>query len=244
MPFSDEDCRAQESQECQHELKFVLPNARIHALIPWLRTHCRPHPQYAATQVSSIYYDDRDWRSLAEKLDSTFLKTKVRVRWYESGASRDSEERSFVEGKFKVGAQRRKVRVLTDVPARALRTLPLSSPTAQVLPQLLRAHGLTDAALFGPVLQITYTRLRFEHPLSAHSFCLDYNIHVPRVNDTRLTRTSLRYLATAVFEQKGPGDRLSPLLRWLPHFGLKKQAFSIQHLPSRRDRNDSLIPAR
>ena len=37
---------------------------------------------YSSNIVSSLYYDTRDRRGLYEKLNSDFLKLKVRLRWY------------------------------------------------------------------------------------------------------------------------------------------------------------------
>ena len=210
----------------EHEVKYVVPNAGVPALIPWLRARCRIHPEYAETQISSIYYDFPDWRLLGEKLNSTFLKTKVRLRWYANAHGDGAGETSFLEAKFKVGAHRKKVRFPSPLSRSQARDLPLQSVPFRRLPQMLHAHGFLQTHGLTPGFQITYTRLRFTHPASCHSFCLDYNIHVPRVNTSRLGRTGRGFLPRAVLEQKGPENQLSPLLGWLPHFGLQRGSFS------------------
>lgn len=213
-------------RSAEHELKYIAPNSCAPALIPWLRSRCRPHPQFPEAQISSIYYDFPDWRLLGEKLDSTFLKTKVRLRWYATGEGSSEAGQSFIEAKFKVGAQRKKVRIATSSSAAEARALPLHSPVFERMPQLLHAHGFLDTRRLTPALQITYTRLRFVHPLSRHTFCLDHKIHVARVNTLRLGRADRGFLPSAVFEQKGPSSELSSFLEWLPHFGLKRGSFS------------------
>ena len=60
---------------------------------------------------------------LSEKIDSDYLKTKVRVRWYGPGDSRASTV--FAEVKHRIGNRRDKVRVMLDVTAAELARWPL-----------------------------------------------------------------------------------------------------------------------
>lgn len=210
----------------EHELKFVLPNYRVPAVLQWLRASCVEHAQFPAAIISSIYYDSPDWRLLGEKLDSTFLKTKVRLRWYSDPAGVDHPPGTHIEAKFKTGCQRRKVRIPAPLTREVADTMPLDAAGFAALPRMLREHGLADAARLMPAFQITYTRRRFVHPASGSVFCLDHDIHVPRVNPQRLHRSNPGSLPAAVFEQKGPLDRLSPVMSFLTAFGLKKCAFS------------------
>ena len=74
--------RSELPSDGDHEIKLVLPNRAARSLVRWLRSRCWPDPLYPAATVSSIYYDTPDWRLLREKVNSDFLKTKVRLRWY------------------------------------------------------------------------------------------------------------------------------------------------------------------
>ena len=67
-----------------YETKFVLDQCAEHIVRHWLSRVALPDPHYPANVVSSIYFDTHDWRYLNEKENSDFLKTKVRLRWYEA----------------------------------------------------------------------------------------------------------------------------------------------------------------
>ena len=94
----------------ERELKFALPEARAGIAGRMLDALCRPDPQFTAAVVSTIYYDTPHLRLLREKLDSDFLKTKVRLRWYGAIAGDPGGGRAFLEVKTRVGALRRKAR--------------------------------------------------------------------------------------------------------------------------------------
>src|SRR5690606_22911495 len=66
----------------EHELKFTVPVSSTAAVLAWLRGACTPDPKFPCGRVSRIYNDTPDPRSLREKLNSDYLKTKVRLRWY------------------------------------------------------------------------------------------------------------------------------------------------------------------
>lgn len=217
---------ANSTERAEYELKFVMLNAHVHTFLPWLRAHCRPHGEFPSAIISSIYYDHLDWRLLGSKIDSFYLKSKVRLRWYSPLGGASAPENSYLEAKFKIGPQRRKVRILTEHKKSELETVPLAARELSELPRLLHPHGFLDTSGLTPAFQISYTRQRFVHAASQCVFCLDYDIHVPRVNHSRLSFANPSFIPAAVFEQKGPLDQLSPLLDFLPHFGLKKGAFS------------------
>ena len=70
----------------EHELKFTVPVSSTAAVLAWLRGACTPDPKFPCGRVSSIYYDTPDLRSLREKLNSDYLKTKVRLETELTGA--------------------------------------------------------------------------------------------------------------------------------------------------------------
>jgi len=72
---------------------------------------CRNDPEFPRNIIASIYYDTRGWKFLREKVDSDYLKTKVRVRWYHNPETLELEENAFIEVKSKTGAPRSKFRL-------------------------------------------------------------------------------------------------------------------------------------
>lgn len=84
-------------EQFSHELKYVFPNRRAVSILNWLKARCRSDSDYPAAVVSSIYYDTVDWRSLAEKNNSDYLKTKIRLRWYQDLFTGELSQESFLE---------------------------------------------------------------------------------------------------------------------------------------------------
>ena len=64
------------------ETKYVFHRASAPKIICWLKGRVRPDKEYPAGIISSIYYDSRGWDFLNEKINSDYLKSKVRLRWY------------------------------------------------------------------------------------------------------------------------------------------------------------------
>ncbi|HWL54257.1 MAG TPA: VTC domain-containing protein [Chthoniobacteraceae bacterium] len=209
----------------EHELKFPLPAARVPLVEQWLRTFCRPHPGFADTLISSIYYDTDDWRFLNEKVDSDYLKGKVRLRWYHSRRG-SAPVHAYIEAKLKEGGQRFKHRYETSLTAEEVDRLPLDSPRYREVLRCLEEQGLRGVSRLSPAYQITYRRLRFGHSFTPSIFCLDHAIEVPRVNHGRFRQVRAGYYPSAVFEQKGPLEELDPVVRGVRHFRLEKRSFS------------------
>ncbi len=209
-----------------HELKFVINNTHSQQVIGWLKRTCGSDPEFPAGTVSSIYYDTRNWDLLAEKINSDYLKTKVRVRWYADIERRTYFKRSFAEAKFKTGARREKLRVETDYSGNTLAAMDLCSPELLRLPYLLYSENFSFQKPLYPVFQISYKRFRFIEPASRARICFDYDISAPRVNRLMLSCFNPSRLQTAVFEIKGHVTELPYALHMLTDMGLKKASFS------------------
>ncbi len=212
--------------ENNHEIKFVLNNFIAHRFIRWLQLRCKPDPEYPGGIVSSIYFDTGDWRFLREKLNSDFFKTKIRLRWYEDIQNGESSPYSFLEAKFKIGSQRKKVRIETGRSGESLSRMALDDGELLGFPLLLRAEGIVLRETVFPVFTIRYQRLRFIEPLSAARLSVDYNICVPALNRHMLPRINPFQLSLAVFEMKGDRLRLPQPLQQLTAFGCHKESFS------------------
>lgn len=210
----------------EHEIKFVLKNSSAHYIIQWLQARCLPDPEFPAGIVSSIYYDTWDWRFLREKINSDYLKTKVRVRWYTDIDTEVPDDESYLEVKYKVGSKREKVRIKTRFSGGWLSRVNLDNNKLLTIPHLLRPRGVLISEQLYPVFQISYTRRRFVEPLSNSRLCLDYDIWAPRVNWQMLPRINAFRLRNAVFELKGRITELPDVLHQLTALGCRKQSFS------------------
>jgi hypothetical protein len=82
----------------ERELKFTMPAARAHLARRRLETLCRRDPEFPSAIVWTIYYDTPALVSLGEKLNSDYLKRKIRVRWY-SDLQRRVTGPAFIEAK-------------------------------------------------------------------------------------------------------------------------------------------------
>jgi hypothetical protein len=210
----------------EHELKFVLDNRRRHIVRRWLELRCPPDPHHPAYMVRNIYFDTHGWRSLGQKANSDFLKSKFRIRWYADTTTREPTSPASLEVKLKRGPLRDKLRLPLDVSGSELARGPLHAGLRADLATLLRRNGLDAPAPLVPAFQIDYTRHRFVHPSSASELCLDYNIHVPRVNRRMVSRLDPRSLAEAVLEVKGQRREMLPDLYFLTRIGCRKRSFS------------------
>jgi len=208
------------------ETKYVLENGCVPKFIQWLKYRCLPDPVYPAGIVSSIYFDTWDWRFLREKINSDFLKTKIRVRWYTEINSGICSAESFLEAKFKQGKKRHKIRKKLDISGEWLSKSDLCSRDLIGLPnRLLKSGVILPDSLF-PVFQIQYKRVRFVEPYSRARLSLDYAIRVPAVNQQRVPGVFPFNLQNSVFELKGEIDKLPAFLHQLTTLGCRKDSFS------------------
>ncbi len=191
--------------DLERELKFVLPASRADIAARLLGTLCRPDSQYPDADVWTIYYDSPGFDSLDEKLNSDYLKTKIRVRWY-SPPGGTGEGPVFLEAKQRVGNRRDKVRVLLPMAAESLVSRRLGDPVFSTLPDRLAGEGHpartglapdAGAAVSPPPLR---GRARPERASS-----LDSEITAVSVNHRYLFARDLGPLPVAVVEVKGAG---------------------------------------
>jgi hypothetical protein len=208
------------------ERKYLLPQASAGFVLRWLEGVAMPERAYPPALVVTTYFDTPRFDLLGEKVDSDYLKTKVRVRWYaplDGGAPAGA---AYAEVKTRDGATRSKRRVRLEVPAARLAGLPLDRPEWRALLAGLRdeAPGL-DPDL-APVLRLAYARHRFVDPLGTR-LSLDTGIEVRAVNHARLPAPSRPgALGWSVFEYKGHAADLPPHLAPITRFGARLSAFS------------------
>ncbi len=210
----------------EHETKFVLDNHRAQILINWLNHRCTPDPQYPKGIVNSIYFDTPDWQFLGEKINSDFLKTKVRLRWYSDMDGSTPDESAFVEVKYKIGAARKKYRKQTDLSAQWLSNANLNSPKLGEVPFMLIREGIMAPSRLLAAFKIAYKRFRFIEPVTSARLSVDYDISAPAVNHQMIGRNNPFVLRNAVFELKGSEQQLPHVLHQLTALGCRKDSFS------------------
>ncbi len=210
----------------QHELKYVFSAGRVFHVRQWLGACCRPDPKFSAGKVCSIYYDTRDWRFLGEKIDSDYLKTKIRVRWYADIRTGEPYPDTFLEAKYKIGGTREKIRVKTGKHGEWFSRVTLDNPGLQDFPRLLWKEGVMPHGPLFPAFRIDYKRLRFIEPVTGARLSLDYDICSPAVNCHMLPGVDTFRLPEAVFELKGPLSQLPGSLHPLINLGCRKESFS------------------
>lgn len=209
-----------------HELKFIIHNTRANDIIAWIDRFCEPDPEFPRGTVSSIYYDTMNWAYLNEKLNSYYLKKKVRLRWYSDLNYDNHEKVTFLEVKYKIGGRREKIRVDTDFTGSELAQMPLESGELINVLNLFRTKDVVITEKIFPAFQISYRRYRYIDPYTGSRICFDCDISAPRTNRIMMPYLCSEKLQTAVFEIKGPESELPSSLYPLTDMGLKKSAFS------------------
>jgi hypothetical protein len=205
----------------RHEIKLELNGARANAVAAFLAAQCRSDRDYPGGIVSTIYYDTPSLALLGEKINSDFLKTKVRLRWYDAPATGPL----FLEVKQKVGQRRFKRRLVVDDRAAALASTPLESTAFSAPLDQLRTQLALPPRL-APLLQLSYRRRRFVDPGSGTRIALDTDIRVARINRQLLSRFDPSPLRAAVLEAKGSRATTPSFLAPLLGFGCRRAAFS------------------
>jgi hypothetical protein len=208
------------------ELKFAAPSTQTASAIQLLDSLCEPDPAFARGIVASIYYDSRDWAYLQEKRNSDYLKTKVRVRWYEQLSGGAENDISFTEVKHRVGSKRVKFRIPSRWRGAELACMDLADRQLLEVPRLLARTGFLSARAIFPAFEVRYERRRYVDPRTDVRIALDYRITAPRVNKNMLPNASRCVLQHTVLEVKGGDSSLPPRLRCLVKLGFRKVAFS------------------
>jgi hypothetical protein len=209
----------------ERELKYTLPAGRADIARRRLETLSRRDPQYPAGLVWTIYYDTPALVSLGEKLNSDYLKRKIRVRWYSDLRGHVSGP-AFVEAKLRIGNRRSKVRARLPFPANEIASWDLQDPRLPGVPLLLRQYGVLGQESWQPIMLIRYRRDRFVDPLTQSRVSLDAEICAVAVNRQYVPRLDPSPLATSVLEVKGASEQLPATLRSLLPLGIRKSSFS------------------
>lgn len=187
------------------ELKYVFDGNTSSTIIDWA-DHCLvADPRYPQSTISSIYFDSHSMSSYHEKRNSEFLKSKMRLRWYDSGAVESGVTRRecFLELKCKTGPQSSKSRVAVSV-ANDLLVNPFVNEVS--LRRLLAAAAADlngNSLLASPVILIEYDRRRYVDPGSGCRVAVDASIRACGNSSAPWVNTERGSLNVGVIEIKG-----------------------------------------
>ena len=218
------------------EQKYVFIGQQKEMILDWLK-HCYVRdPVFDFGTISSIYYDTPALSSYYEKRNSEYLKSKVRLRWYEDlrASDRDLDVTCYLEVKRKYGTVRQKERMEVVLPSRKLLDNPFSDHDVSSLPS--RAYELQcfPPGVLVPILLIQYNRYRFVDSQGRSRIALDTDICCNRVNTAYFPLVPPVNLGMGVLEVKGnqtelPGS-LNPLQAHLTKSTFSKYAQCLEHL--------------
>ena len=222
MPMLTSDTQ---TAACDRELKYGLPAGRAGLARRMLSAACRPDDEYPSGCVWTIYYDTPGLASLREKVNSDYLKLKIRLRWY-SGLDRVPAGPAFIEAKRRVGTRREKVRLELPYTAPDLADWALEDGRLAALPQLLRTKGIALHGIWHPVVLLRYRRERFVEHLSRARVNLDTDIAALALHSGFSSTNTPGPLGFAVVEVKGSHNELPIVLRNLVCLGARKLSVS------------------
>jgi hypothetical protein len=209
------------------EQKFAIAATRTDLAIRLLDRLCDPDPEFAIGTVSSIYFDTREWDYLGEKRNSDYLKTKVRLRWYEQLQSvKAGSDRSFAEVKSRTGSTRTKLRIPTQYTGKHLAAIDLHDPELLRVPAALVAAGVPIRHTLFPAFIVRYTRRRYIERSTRSRIAIDYAITAPKVNKFMLPQTYPCRLEQSVLEVKGTDAKFPVGLMSVFQLGFQREAFS------------------
>jgi hypothetical protein len=220
------------SSDTSVEQKYVFAGMYADLLHSWLTSHCDLDPEFPLGTISSLYYDTPTLQLYEEKRNSDYLKTKVRLRWYdaydESWTDRTPDEvPCFLEIKAKVGSLRTKGRVPVTMPRQLLDDPFLQDPIVE-LPRRsgIEAPELPSALM--PMLLIQYERARFVDPVTGGRIALDTRIRAIAAHPHYVPARFPIGLPVGVLEVKGAErdfpESLGPLSGYVTKIAFSKYA--------------------
>ncbi len=215
------------------ELKFVCSPWSDRSVIASLGSRCQSDQNYPTNRINSIYFDTLNWAFADEKAASDYLKTKVRIRWYDAEESvgekaweKRASPKCFLEVKRKIGSTREKVRTALQVIPHELSAGLLPSSDFSVIKEEITklAPDLGNMDL-KPRILVRYLRHRFVDPVSGARIAFDSEITGTSILRSDSERFTAR-LSQSVLEVKSEAEDLPVNLRSLNMPNLRKAAFS------------------
>ena len=213
----------------ESELKFTCEAFSAAFIKRGVESICRADKKFSENVISSIYFDTQDWLFADEKASSDYLKTKIRLRWYEASDSSKASKASkcYLEFKRKIGSKRTKSRVLMPFTGNQALSAVQDGANKEMIQQHINEHA---PDLYGysvePKFVVRYARSRFEEPFSNTRISFDTDIQAFSVGNNFAQQASHVRLLESVLEVKGDVDDLPQALRSFHAGQLRKAAFS------------------
>lgn len=226
---------AMPNAEPSFEHKFLFARCHRPAVESFLQYSLKPDPSFQRGRISSVYYDTPALDLYHEKRASTYLKSKVRVRWYGDAAKSQSNDVScWLELKSKIGGTRQKQRFPLMLPATVLAKKDLTAPALTTIPHTLSTFGHSFDGAIVPMLVVQYERRRFVESSQGSRIAMDTDICCPAVNRHFVPAFPPAYLDMCVLEIKGSEqeapDWLQPIRDYIRRDAFSKYASCFEHL--------------
>lgn len=209
------------------EHKYILPAANAGHLQGWLDHVCVLDPEHADNLIHSLYFDSGALAAAEEKFQSTFFKTKVRLRWYTDAAGTPFEPAAYLEVKTKQGRRTRKHRAKLALDLERFLADPVGAGGELDLLGALPWLDRDTSRRLRPVCVIRYHRRRYIDMRRGLRVALDAGIGVTHANPVFRFPGRCPELPWAVVEVKGRGQAGEPPLpAGIPALRLFRTAFS------------------
>ncbi len=214
--------------EISDERKFTAGPECADAALAWLRHLCLPDPVFPVGVVNSLYYDTLPLHSYEEKRAGDFIKTKVRLRWYDvAEAAADGTCVAFLEVKRRVGRGRRKWRKKLNLDWDWISKSPVDDEGfCDVLAEAREAMSGAFPTDLHPAAVISYTRYRFLCPETMARVCIDMNVATGRVSNRYLPFRGQARLSDIVLEIKDTSRDVPRWVERLYRLGFRQRSFS------------------
>ncbi len=218
------------------EQKYIFLAQQKSLIHDWLDFHCVRDPKYYSSVVSTVYFDTPQLQLYREKRNGDYLKSKIRLRWYEDWREMKPGKTvcGFLELKRRVGVLRQKERIEVSLSSQSLLDNPLKNKEIMELPVLMKQTAENLPEMLAPMLHIQYNRYRFVDPQSASRVSLDTDICCLNVNDDYLAGFPPIFLDAGVMEFKGTNRELPatflPIMDYITKDAFSKYARCFEHL--------------
>lgn len=197
------------------EQKFVFVNPQKDMILEWVEHACARDGKYYIGVVSSLYFDTPGLEHYLEKRNSDYVKSKIRLRWYEDveRAGEAFDVTCFVEMKRKHGVSRQKERSEILIDSHRLRDNPFDDEKILEIPNRVFDLDYIPPGILVPMLLIQYDRHRYVDPESGSRIAVDTNIRCTRTNAAYVPGVPPVHLEAGVLEVKGPDTGLPRVLK-------------------------------
>jgi len=212
--------------ESGFEQKYLFDAIKTNLLLDWLDFHFVRDPEFFRSPILSLYYDTPSLRLYNEVCNGDYLKTKVRLRWYQNEIPPEQQTVAcFLEIKRKFGTRRQKRRQPLTLDVRSLTGDLFSHPAILSVPDALPECRILARGALVPLLAVEYERFRFFDPHTSARIALDTRIGCARANPAYLFGPVPVELNSGVLEVKSALDAFPQRLRPMERH-LRKQSFS------------------